>query len=89
MVLYGTVWYCMILYGTVWYCGTAKCTQTSMKNFLEGRKGWQCQKPHKLDNYMDGSVQAIQRTTQVTLSLYLFLSIERVSKLCCEITGNS
>ena len=36
--------------------------------------------------YMDGSVQ---RTTQVTLSLHLFFFlIERVSKLCCEITGN-
>ena len=35
--------------------------------------------------YMDGSVQ---RTTQVTPFLHLFFLIERVSKLCCEITGN-
>ena len=35
--------------------------------------------------YVDGSVQ---RTTQVTPSLHLFFGIERVSKLCCEITGN-
>ena len=36
--------------------------------------------------YMDGSVQATQRTTQVTPSLHPFFD---VSKLCCEITGNS
>ena len=35
--------------------------------------------------HMDGSVQ---RTTQVTPSLHLFFLKERVSKLCCEITGN-
>ena len=38
--------------------------------------------------YMDGSVQATQMTTQVTLSLHHFLKIERVSKLCCQSTGN-
>ena len=36
--------------------------------------------------HMDGSVQATQRTTQVTPSLHLFF-IECISKLCCEITG--
>ena len=44
-----------------------------MKNIFQkcrGMYGWpQCQKPHKLD--MDGSVQATQRTTQVTPSLHL------------------
>ena len=38
--------------------------------------------------YMDGSVQATQMTTQVTPSLHHFF-IERVSKLCCQSTGNS
>ena len=37
---------------------------------------------------MDGSVQAKQMTTQVTPSLHHFLKIERVSKLCCQSTGN-
>ena len=39
--------------------------------------------------YMDGSVQATQMTTQVTLSLHHFFKIEHVSKLCCQSTGNS
>ena len=39
--------------------------------------------------YMDGSVQATQMTTQVTPSLHHFFFIERVSKLCCQSTGNS
>ena len=39
--------------------------------------------------YMNGSVQATQRTTQVTPSLHLLFLIERVSKLCCQSTGNS
>ena len=37
--------------------------------------------------YMDGSVQATQRTTQVTPSLHHFFCIERVSKICCQSTG--
>ena len=39
--------------------------------------------------YMGGSVQATQRTTQVTPSLHHFFLIERVSKICCQSTGNS
>ena len=39
--------------------------------------------------YMNGSVQATQMTTQETPSLHRFLKIERVSKLCCQSTGNS
>ena len=38
--------------------------------------------------YMDGTVQVTQRTTQVTQSLHHFL-IERLSKICCQNTGNS
>ena len=38
--------------------------------------------------YMDGSVQATQMTAQVTPSLHHFFKVERVSKLCCQSTGN-
>ena len=38
--------------------------------------------------YMDGSVQATQMTTQVTPIPTSFIKIERVSKLCCQSTGN-
>ena len=36
--------------------------------------------------HMDDSVQATQRTTQVTPSLHHFLRIEHLSKVCCQIT---
>ena len=76
-----------LLYGSV---VQQKGTQTSIKkHFPKMYRDVGMAVPKTTQTrYMDGSVQATQMTTQVTPSLHHFFKVERVSKLCCQSTGN-
>ena len=61
-----------LAYMVVWY--NKRHTNKYEKHFSKIYRdvGMAVPKPHKLDIYMDGTVQATQRTTQVTPSLHHF-----------------